>query len=216
MTVASEKQAKDDKEKEMIEEIRDHLRFCKTNIGNVPKEQMTAEEKKDILDMIGRLLYLCTHGHWEEGNGPPDTPMSYIFDKICRKNGGIAALTGAIAGPRLEGWTRMERQKKDMLKAGLIRAVNYVATPEYQPQWLLPKDDVRNDHPGAVLYRASREDRKEEFKRASHAQQVARARRKQRIEDESKERLKEKAKTRKERAKHFKEQERKRSGKSGD
>ena len=212
MTVATEKQAKKDKEKEMIGDIRDHLGFLATNLGNVPDEEVSEDYKENMREMIGRLRYYCTHGHWEKGDGPENTPISHIFNMICRKNGGVGKLTGIIAGPRLAGWTRNERQTKDMLKASLIRAVSYTPAPVYQPQWDLPKDDVRNDHPGAVNYRDRLAEKKAEFKRAGHAQLMARKRTKERIETESVERIKTKTKQRKDRKKHFKEQEKKRKG----
>ena len=213
MTVATEKQVKKDREKAMIADIRDHLGFLATNLGKVSDEHASEVYKEDLRGMIGRLRYYCTHGHWEKGEGPENTPISHIFNMICRKNGGVGKLTGIIAGPRLTGWTRHERQSKEMLKACLIRAVNYCPPPVYQPQWELPKDDVRNDHPGAVLYRERLAEKKAEFKRANHAQLMARKRTKERIETESVERTKTKAKQRKDRKKHFKEQEKMRKGK---
>ena len=75
------------REKELIVEIRKHLSFLATNVSKIPKEQ-TDPYKKDYLEnmkeMIGRIRYFCTHGHWEEGYGPADVPIGHIHKKIGR------------------------------------------------------------------------------------------------------------------------------------
>ena len=205
---------KNTREAEMIEAIREHLGFVATNIGKVPDAHISKTYKQDIKDMISRLRFFCSHKYWEDGEGPP-TPISHIFNMICKKNGGVAKLTGIISGPRLAGWTRLERQQKDMLKACFIRACNYVPDPEYNPQWLLPKDDPRNDHPAAIRYREQEGLQKELDKKAKHAELMAKTRKKERLETEAKERAKATKKQRADREKHFKEQERLRSGKHG-
>lgn len=215
-TAEREKQEAEDKQQEMIAEVREHLSFVTANLGNVPEQYMSKEYADELRDYISRIRYFLTHGHWEKGEGGAHPPVSYIYNMICRKNGGVAQLTGVIAGPRITGWTRIERQSKEMLKACLIRACNYVPPEPYHPDWLLPWDDPRNTHPAAVRKRKEQDLEVEQSKKDKHAEYMRKTRKKERLEEESKERLKLKKKQRKERKKHFKEQERKRSGKDAE
>jgi len=200
--------ARNEREREMITDIRRHLAFLSKNIGAVPDEYISENYKQELRDMTSKLRWFCSHGYYEGEEGTSQVSVSHLFNMICKKNGGVAKLTGIIAGPRLDGWTRFERQSKDMLKACLIRALNYNPPPEYQPQWTLPKSDPANDHPGAVNYRERKKLEKEESKKAKHAELMRKTRRTERLEKESKERLKATAKQRKDRKKHFDEQDR--------
>jgi len=206
MTVVSAKVKRDTREREMIEDIRRHLAFLTKYIITIPDEQVSDDYKSNLKEMTSRLRFYCSHGYWDGDEDGPKTPISHIFNMICKKNGGVAKLTGIIAGPRLEGWTRFERQTKDMLSAGLIRATTWVPPPVFQPQWLLPKSDPRNDHPGALNYRARKEEFAEQSRKMKHAREQAKSKKKKRLEKEAPERLKVKTQQRKDRKKHFDKQ----------
>lgn len=200
------------KKTQMIEEVREHLSFVTANLATIPEIHMPEEEKEELRVIIGKIRYFLTKGCWEKGEFDPQTPVSYIQQMICRKNGGVAELCGSISGPRLKGWTRMQRQQKDMLRACLVRACHYVRPDEYHPEWMLPWTDPRNTHPGAVSKREQKGLEKERATLDKNAERLAKQRKIERLEKESEERLKTREKQRKERAKHFKEQEKKRSG----
>jgi len=206
MMSATEKRST--REKEMIVEIRQHLAFLTKNVGAIPDEQVPNDYKDNLKKMTSKLRFYCSHGYWDGDEQGPKTPISHIFNMICKKNGGVAKLVGIIAGPRLSGWTRHERQIKDMLSAGLIRATTYVPPPVYQPQWELPLADPKNDHPGAVNYRARRKEFEDESKRLKKNRLEAKHKKKKRLVKEAEERLKVTARQRKERKKHFDEQNR--------
>ncbi len=211
--IVSAKEKKGTREKEMIVKIRQHLAFLTKNIIAIPDEQVSDDYKDNLKEMTSRLRFYCTHGYWDGDEKGPKTLISHIFNMICKKNGGVAKLVGIIAGPRLTGWTRYERQIKDMLNAALIRATTYSPPPVYQPQWELPKEDPRNDHPGAVNYRARKEEFAEQSRKMKHAREQAKSKKKIRLKKESEERIKVTAKQRKDRKKHFAEQNKKRGKK---
>jgi hypothetical protein len=200
-------------EKETVEEVRKHLHFVKQNIGNVPDEFVSENYKSTMLELISQILFYLTHKSWPKGKvDRPKTPFSHIYNMVCRKNGGIAYLMGIIAGPRLAGWTRHERRAMEQLRACLIRATTYREPLEYNPDWLLPKSDPRNTHPGAVLYRERLAKDKEEEKLAKKAAKERARRKKAELAEEAKERAKVKKKQRTKRKKHFEELERKKLG----
>jgi hypothetical protein len=212
MTVSA-KEKRQTRESEEIAEIRRHLAFLTKNIITIPDEQVDDGYKDNLKDMVSKLRFYCSHGYWDGDEQGPKTPMSHIFNMICRKNGGIAKLVGAIAGPRMTGWTRHERQIKDMLSASLIRATTWTPPPVYQPQWELPLADPRNDHPGAVNYRARKEEFAEQSRKMKHAREQAKSKKKIHLKKEAPERLKVKTQQRKDRKKHFAEQNKKRGKK---
>lgn len=217
--VQKEKQAKKDREAEMKEEIRTHLSFLSSNISNIPDEHLDKTYKEDLTYMISQVRYYITHNAWDKRMKTREhapiayinTPMSYLYHTICRKNGGVADLTSKVAAPKM-AWTRQEKQYRDMLKASLIRAINYVEPPAYHPEWNFPKTDERNTHPAAVAYRATLTEEEKQEARDEHAEYMAKQRKQERLEKESEERLKLKEKQRKDREKHFARLEKERRG----
>jgi hypothetical protein len=200
----TEKQAKDEREKEMIEEIRNHLQFLDSNLSAIPEEYVSANYKDELRGYISQIRWFCSHKYWRKEDGdllPP--PISHIYNMVTKKNNGIGWLTGQVAGPRLSGWTRHERQCKEMLKACLIRAIHYHPPPEFHPEWQLPKDDPRNTHPAAVRYREEKQLEVEQSKKDEHAEHMRKVRKKERLEKEAVERAKVTKKQREERKKHF-------------